>query len=136
MGILSKHAKDNFFDARWKDFEAELDAGRISTKAIPGYFLIRTRCLDCDEDCNAIKYHGRRLLIIPNGEFWINHQCPPPVEDTHPDDPEVRDGSGNLRGGGWTDRGDDQDRRQFDDPKYSFDYPDIPYVDPTQNTRR
>ena len=136
MGILEKHSKDNFFDARWDDFEGMLDKGNISAKAIPGYFLIRTRCTDCDEECNAIKYHGRRLLIIANGDSWINHQCPPPVEEVYPDDPEVRDGSGNLRSGGWTDRGDDQDRRQFDDPKYSFDYPDIPYVDPTQHTRR
>ena len=66
MGILEKHSKDNFFDARWDNFERTLDEGNIPLTAIPGYFLIRTRCEDCDEECTAIKYHGRRILIIPN----------------------------------------------------------------------
>ena len=154
MGILSKHAGDNYFDARWNNFEEELDAGRVTDKSIPTYFLIRTRCENCDEEATAIKYHGRRILIWLNGNVWENHQCPAqigpeeghaeptPEEEidwserqdieqelltqTHPDDPCSRDGSGNIRSGGWHD--------EYPDDPYS--YPDIPYVDPTQNTRR
>lgn len=161
-GILAKHASDNYFDARWKDFESELDNDRVSMASIPTYFLIRTRCETCDEEATAIKYHGRRILIVPNGNLWQNHQCPQkyqigpeeghaeptPEEEidwqeradieqemltqTHPDDPCVRDGDGEIRSGGWSDPS--SQPRSFADPVTG--YPDIPYVDPTQNTRR
>jgi len=152
--ILRKHAKDNYFDLRWSDFESALDNGQVHHGAIPSYFLIRTSCMSCDADSTAIKYHGNRILIDPNGNTWERHKCrpvigpdeghaePTPEEEidvheradieqellnaTHPDDPNVRDGSGNLRSGGWHDE-------YPDDP---YNYPDIPYVDPTRGNHR
>ncbi len=132
-GLLEKHS-GNCLDKNFDDLEADLAKG-IHEGEIPPWLLIRTYCPDCDEGCLAINQHSKRHLVVANLGRLTLHQCPPAVEEVYPDDPEVRDGSGNLRGGGWTDAGDDQDRRQFDDPKYSFDYPDIPYVDPTQGNR-
>lgn len=132
-GLLAKHS-GSWLDKNFDDLEADLAKGMHSGE-IPPWFLIRTYCQDCDESCLAIRHKGKRHLVHEVAGRLSLHQCPQPAPEVYPDDPEVRDGSGNLRGGGWTDAGDDQDRRQFDDPKYSFDYPDIPYVDPTQGNR-
>ncbi len=134
-GLLAKYRSQNWLTKTFGDLEKELESGLPSAE-MPPWFLIRTYCGDCNEGCLAIKHEGKRHLVVEVAGRLSLHQCPPPVEEVYPDDPEVRDGSGDLRAGGWTDRGDDQDRRQFDDPKYSFDYPDIPYVDPTQGVKR
>jgi len=108
LGLLVKYQGDNWFDDTYDHFEDRLERGLISHIAIPGWFLIRTYCTDCDEPCTAIRYHGRRILVHPSGteqtgKFWIIHQCPPPTEEIYPDDPEVRDGDGEIRALGWDD---------------------------------
>ena len=110
LGLLTKYQDDNWFDDTFHDFEGRLEKGLIPHIAIPGWFLIRTYCQDCDEPATAIRYHGRRILVVPSGteqlgKFWVIHQCPPPVEPCWPDDPNVRDGDGNIRSGGYNDDG-------------------------------
>ena len=105
-GLLEKHS-GSWLDENFDDLETDLAKG-MHKGEIPPWFLIRTYCSDCDEPCTAIRYHGRRILVHPSGteqmgKFWIIHQCPPPVEEIYPDDPEVRDGDGEIRALGWDD---------------------------------
>jgi len=158
--ILAKHAGLTWFDDTYDNFEPRLEAGEFPLAAIKPWFLIRTYCMTCDGPCVAIRYHGRRILLIDVEGFWRPHQCPyeigpeegqtePTAEEEidaqeradieqelvnqqYPDDPEVRDGDGNIRGGGWTDPG--TQPRSFGEPV--FGYPDIPYVDPTRGNHR
>lgn len=130
--LLEKYAGLNWFDETYSDFEPRLERGEIPVAGIKPWFLIRTYCTDCDEPALAIRYHGRRILIIANGERFIPHQCPDPTPQVYPDDPEVRDGSGDIRGGGWHD--DKKYDEEFADDPYA--YPDIPYVDPTRGNHR
>ncbi len=130
--LLEKYAGLNWFDDTFSDFEPRLERGEIPVAGIKPWFLIRTYCTDCDEPALAIRYHGRRILIIANQEFFIPHQCPDPAAEVYPDDPEVRDGDGRLVAGGWTDPGPEPD--PFNDDPYV--YPDIPYVDPTRGNHR
>ena len=88
MGILKKHAGDNFFDSTWDNFEERLERGAFSHAAFPGWLLIRSSCLTCDASVTVIKYHGRRIELVPSGDEqmgrrWIIHQCPPEVLDQH-----------------------------------------------------
>jgi len=136
-GIIKKYATENFFDRTWDNFEERLERGAFSHAAFPGWLLIRSSCLDCDESVTVIKYHGRRYQLVPSGDEqmgkrWVIHQCDPaklpeshrPINpdypepeygerddileaqheargEVYPDDPNVRDGDGNIRGGGW-----------------------------------
>ena len=137
-GIIKKYATENFFDRTWDNFEHRLERGQFSHAAFPGWLLIRSACLDCDEDVTVIKYKGRRIQLVPSGDnqmgkTWVIHQCDPRnLPDSHkpanpddrpdygtvddileaqheargelfPDDPNVRDGDGNIRSGGWDD---------------------------------
>lgn len=154
--LLERYAGLNWFDENYSDFEERLEKGTIPIPGIKPWFLIRTYCTDCDEPCVAIRYHGRRIALVEGDGFWIPHQCPyeigpeegrdepTPEEEidwserqdieqelltqTHPDDPNVRDGDGEIRGQDWSDPG--TEPRSFADPAYSFDYPDVPYVPP------
>ena len=129
--ILKRHATENFFDRTWDRFEERLEKGKFSHTAFPGWMLIRSYCTDCNDEVTVIKYKGRRIQLVPSGDNqmgknWIIHQCPqrtatPPqpspedygerddiLEARHeargelfPDDPNVRDGDGEIRGGGW-----------------------------------
>lgn len=126
MGILKKHGDNNYLDNTFDNFEPRLERGEMHISALPGYLLYGSRCTDCDEEVTALRYKGRRILLHANGEKWIIHQCPPPVEEIYPDDPNVRDGDGRIVGGGWTDPGPEPD--PFNDDPYM--YPDIPYVPP------
>jgi len=138
--ILKRHATENFFDRTWDRFEERLERGAFSHTAFPGWMLIRSACLDCDEDVTVIKYKGKRIQLVPAGDnqmgkTWVIHQCPErchtcdaPLgfevgpEEGHPeptsdelsdhydrleaaaeakgeiwpDDPNVRDGSGDI----------------------------------------
>ena len=127
MGILAKHAQDNYFDNHFDNFEEYLETTGIAAKGVPPYLLVRSNCEECDEDVLAIRYHGRRILLVHVVERLILHQCPVPGFDTenYPDDPNVRDGDGEIRNGGWHDE-------YPDDP---YNYPDIPYVDPTRGVK-
>ncbi len=142
MSILEKHAQDNYWDKHWDEFESHLETTGIRAKGVPAYLLIRTRCESCDEEALCIKYHGRRILVVHVIDRLVMHQCPvntrfeigpeegqtepDPNQETYPDDPNVRDGSGRIRNGGWHD--------EYPDDPYS--YPDIPYVDPTRGVKR
>ena len=124
--ILRRHATENFFDRTWDRFEERLEKGAFSHAAFPGWMLIRSYCTDCNEDVTVIKYKGRRIQLVPSGDEqmgkrWVIHQCPYPQDrepeygerddileaqheargEVYPDDPNVRDGDGNIRGGGW-----------------------------------
>ena len=95
MGILEKHAADNFFDRKWWQFEEQLEQGRIPIGGIPGGMLIRTACPDCDTGTMAIRYRGRRILIDPGAKTWDMHQCPYQMDVDDNDEPQ-RDGDGEL----------------------------------------
>jgi len=142
MGILKKHAEDNYLDNTYDNFEERLGLGNFPVRAIPPHLLYGSRCVTCDEEVTALRYRGRRIdLIIVMGN-WALHQCPNEPEygerddileaqaeargEIWPDDPNVRDGDGNIRDGGWTDPG--TEPRDFPDDPYM--YPDIPYVPP------
>ena len=120
--ILKRHATENFFDRTWQNFEERLERGAFAHTAFPGWLLIRSACLDCDADVTVIKYHGRRIQLVPSGDNqmgknWIVHQCkhahPDPEHEygerddrleaaaeargeIYPDDPNVRDGNGDI----------------------------------------
>ena len=137
MGILEKHAYDNYWDKHWDEFESHLETTGIPIKGVPAYLLIRTQCTSCNEDALCIKYHGKRILVVPAIERLVIHQCPFPAyeigpdeghpePEVYPDDPNVRDGGGEIRSGGWFD--------EYPDDPHS--YPDIPYVDPTRGVKR
>ena len=132
-GILKKHGDDNYLDNRYDRFEERLAAGEFPIKALPPHLMYGSVCVNCDETVTALRYHGRRIDLHENNGYWILHQCPHPfdigVEEGHPEpsDDEIEE---ELKLNQWSDTGDDQDRRQFDDPKYSFEYPDVPYVAP------
>lgn len=100
-GILGKHISNNFFDRNFIQFRNQLEVRGISITAIPGPLLIRTYCESCDEECVAIKYHGERILLSTTAYSYVIHQCPHPVDESWPDDPEIRDGDGEIRQGGW-----------------------------------
>lgn len=99
-----------------QNFNRELEAGRVSVAALSGHDLQAGQCQTCGEAVTLF----RDYQLHANGAFWIIHQCPPPVEDVYPDDPNVRDGSGDIRSNGFYD--------EYPDDPYS--YPDIPYVAP------
>jgi hypothetical protein len=124
LNILKKYAADNFFDRTWPNFLTLLERGKFSHTAFPGWLLIRSACMTCDEDVTVIKYHGERYQLVPAGpsqmgKNWVIHQCPQPEpeidwheradieqelkSESWPDDPEVRDGDGNIRQGGFND---------------------------------
>lgn len=101
VGILHKHAASNWFDETYADFEGRLERGLIPHVAIPGWFLVRTYCTSCDEEATAIRYRGRRILLVPSGttqmgKFWVIHQCPPPCDERAAlHDDQQYDGDGN-----------------------------------------
>ena len=127
-GLLAKYGADNWLERNFGDLEPKLEKG-IRAAEMPPWFLIRTYCEYCDEPCCSIRHRGERLLVVVVDDMIFLHQCPPPVEDVYPDDPNVRDGDGNIRGGGWSDDtwGQPPD---YSDPPYDFQYPDVPYVPP------
>ncbi len=135
--ILKRHATENFFDRTWSNFEERLERGAFAHTAFPGWLLIRSRCVDCDDEVTVIKYKGRRIQLVPSGDEqmgkrWVIHQCPElcpecggPVHavigpdeghpepeygeaddiaaaqteargEVYPDDPNVRDGNGDI----------------------------------------
>ena len=158
-GLLKKYQSQSYLAKNYGDLESELAKG-IRTAEFPPWFLIRTYCPDCEEGCLAIKHEGKRHLVNEVAGRLSLHQCPyeigpeegqtePTAEEEidaseradieqelvnqqYPDDPNVRDGDGEIRGGGWTDPG--TEPRSFADPVYG--YPDIPYVDPTRGNHR
>lgn len=79
--VLWKHARNNWFDKTFVNFEDQLSKGMISVAAIPGGNLIRSYCETCGQPVSVIKYHGERLEIQAQGVVWIMHQCPPEVLD-------------------------------------------------------
>jgi hypothetical protein len=140
--IIKRHATENFFDRTWPNFMELLERGAFSHTAFPGWLLIRSYCVTCNEPVTAIKYHGDRYELVPSGTEqmgtrWVIHQCPSgtlekiwheqgqpeygEAEDIAeaqqeakgeiwPDDPNVRDGDGNIRDGGFGD-----ELREYDD---------------------
>ena len=135
--ILKRYATENFWDRTWPNFLELLERGAFSHTAFPGWLLIRSYCVTCNEPVTAIKYHGERYELVASGDNqmgkrWVIHQCPanklyeigpdeghPEPEygerddilearheargEVYPDDPNVRDGDGNIRGGGFDD---------------------------------
>ncbi len=132
MGILQKHADDNYYTRTFDNFVERLERGELPTKALLWFDLYGSECADCEQKVTAFKYRGDRYHLHLTGpkdaRRWIVHQCPPYEGEIYPDDPEVRDGDGRIVGGGWTDPGPEPD--PFNDDPYN--YPDIPYVDPTR----
>jgi hypothetical protein len=116
MGLLEKYRKQSWLARNFDDLEADLEKGMHSGE-IPPWFLIRTFCTDCDEECLAIRHQGKRHLVHEVSGRLTLHQCPQPVDQRQDD---------------WTD---DQDRRHDQFPDDPYNYPDIPYVDPTQGNR-
>ena len=156
MGILEKYADRNWYDRHLDDFPVKLEAGQVSTKMLLPWDTYGSECVTCGESVIAFKYRGQRYDLHELGSKVIIHQCaaqhyeigpeegwPEPEYgerddileaqaeargEIYPDDPEVRDGDGNIRSGGWSDPG--TEPRSFADPVYGW--PDIPYVDPTR----
>ena len=99
MGIRDKYAKGKS-EEFWEQFpvlEDQLTKGRIKISRVPGQFVVRTYCENCDEPCHAIKANGQRFLIIAVGDRWFLHQCPQPVDPNQQElelDEQQRDGSG------------------------------------------
>ncbi len=150
MNILKKYADRNYYDETFDKFLERLEAGRIGVAQLRSWDLYGSRCVTCDESVTAFRYRGERYDLVHAGGFWVIHQCPanklyeigpeegqpePEIDAQeradielelsnarYPDDPEVRDGSGNIRSGGFYD----------DYPDDPYCYPDIPYVDPTR----
>jgi hypothetical protein len=141
--ILKRYATENFFDRTWPNFMELLERGAFSHTAFPGWMLIRSKCVTCNDDVTVIKYHGERYELVPSGDEqmgkrWVIHQCAQPQRDGEaddygfvpdygeaddiaeaqqeakdeiwPDDPEVRDGDGEIRSGGFGD-----ELREYDD---------------------
>ena len=117
--ILKRHATENFFDRTWSNFEERLERGAFSHAAFPGWLLIRSYCTDCNDEVTVIKYRGKRYQLVPSGDEqmgkrWVIHQCKHPQDEEYgerddrleaaaeargeiyPDDPNVRDGSGDI----------------------------------------
>ncbi len=97
-GYRSKYVETSA-DKFWNQFihlEDQLAKGKIKIARVPGSFMTRTYCMDCDEPCNAILVKGERLLIVINGDRFLLHQCPPPVDPREGDD-ETADDSENPR---------------------------------------
>ncbi len=128
MGILKSHADNNWYDRTFDNFVERLERGRIGVAMLRSWDLYGSECIDCEEKVTAFKYRGQRYDLHHSGGFWVIHQCPPSAPEIYPDDPNVRDGDGNIVGGGWSDPGTEPD--PFNDDPYN--YPDIPYVDPTR----
>ena len=129
MSILQKYADRNWYDRHMDDFAGKLEAGRIKASFLLPWDCYGSECGTCEQKVIAFKYRGTRYDLHETSDGrLIVHQCPPPVEDVYPDDPNVRDGDGNIRDGGWSDPGTEPDSFA-DDP---YNYPDIPYVDPTR----
>jgi len=84
-GLLAKYQGENWYDTEFHDFIGALEGGRVHHIRIPGWLLIRSRCTDCDEEVTAIRYHGRRICLVPTGtqqmgKYWVIHQCPHPYD--------------------------------------------------------
>jgi hypothetical protein len=97
MGIRDRYARtkaETFLD-NIIHLEDQLSRGRIKISSIPTQYIVRTYCPDCDEPCNAIRYHGQRLLIVAIADTWVPHQCPQPIE---PRERENQDGDTNRSG--------------------------------------
>ncbi len=101
MGVRDRYAKskgETFLD-NIINFEDQLNLGRIKVSRIPTQYVVRTYCPDCNEACNAIRYHGYRLLIVAVANTWVAHQCPQPTEPRQNDNQagteQQHDGSGN-----------------------------------------
>ena len=120
-GLLAKYQGDNWFDEQYHDFEGRLEKGLIPHVGIPGWFLIRTYCTDCDEPCTAIRYHCRRMLLVPSGttqmgKFWVIHQCPHPY-DIGPEEGQIE-----------PDEIDAQERADIEQELLNQQWPDDPCV--------
>ncbi len=132
MSILKKHADNNYYDNTFSDFVGRLERGRIGVAMLRSWDLYGSECITCEEKVTAFKYRGQRYDLVHISGFWVIHQCPAHKlyelgaeegqNEPWPDDPCVRDGSGNIRSGGFYD----------DYPDDPYNYPDIPYVDPTR----
>lgn len=101
MGVRDRYARtkgETFLD----DFihlEDQLSKGMIKISRIPTQYIVRTYCETCEEPCNAIRYHGQRLLIVAVADRWILHQCPQPVDPREGDNlDESFDDRENSRG--------------------------------------
>lgn len=125
MGILEKHAQDNWFDKHYDKFEEYLETTGLSRRGIPPYLLVRSNCLDCNESVTAIRYHGKRIQIVLVLERWILHQCP--IHTRYEIGPEEGQPE-PWPDQGWSDPG--VEPPDFADDPYAR--PDIPYVDPTK----
>ncbi len=96
MTILKKYADRNYYDSTYDDFVGRLERGQIGVAMLRSWDLYGSECIDCEEKVTAFKYRGQRYDLHHNGGRWIIHQCRPPVEPVYPDDPNVRDGDGNI----------------------------------------
>lgn len=99
MGVLAQHRDETdwFTTTFGHRFQQALEMGRIAVGQIPGWKTIRTYCETCNESCYAIRHRGERIVIQTNGNRWIIHQCPHPQDQRdYPDDPDQRDGDGEL----------------------------------------
>jgi hypothetical protein len=109
--IIKRHATENFFDRTWPNFMELLERGAFSHTAFPGWLLIRSYCVTCNEPVTAIKYHGDRYELVPSGTEqmgtrWVIHQCPSGTlekiwhEQGQPEYGEAEDIAGTARGQG------------------------------------
>jgi hypothetical protein len=115
MDILKKYASDNYLDRTFVQFVHSLEQGRIGHTDIPGWMLIRSACVTCDEPVTALRHRGVRYELVASGtehmgKNWVIHQCPLPEIDAQeradieqemrsqhwPDDPDQRDGDGET----------------------------------------
>lgn len=125
MSILRKHLDDNFYTRKFDDFVGRLERGELPFGALLPHDCYGAKCPTCDEDVVAFKYRGERYDLHEIVGRWIIHQCPQPEDECWPDDPNVRDGDGNIRGGGWSDDTWAEPQDFADDP---YNYPDVPYA--------
>ena len=84
--ILKRYATENFWDRTWPNFLELLERGAFSHTAFPGWLLIRSYCVTCNEPVTAIKYHGDRYELVASGDNqmgkrWVIHQCPQPESE-------------------------------------------------------
>ena len=96
MGILKNHADDNYYVRTFDDFLGRLERGDIPLGALLPWDTYGSECIDCEQKVTAFKYRGERYDLHVNGDRWIIHQCPPSEPEIYPDDPNVRDGNGDI----------------------------------------
>lgn len=148
--ILKRHATENYFDRKYTNFLRTLERGKFSHTAFPGWLLVRSYCVTCDEPVTVIKYHGERYELVPSGpeelgKRWVIHQCPVDNTDAYsaravedeaqqkhyeigPEEGHAEPTEDEIDVHERADIEQEMQREQWPDDPYN--YPDIPYLPP------